>query len=142
MDYTENTLKTFSAGSFLPRPANFSVLSNDRKRPALIFLLPVRSSAVPFLHFSCHSIFVFMRNNPTDLPVAASQAYDQLSEFFDQYNLPESKTMLWKFFTATVTGHYEQLSVIEKENIVTFYERLNGLLDSIHTLKPVPQQNQ
>ncbi|HEY1025780.1 MAG TPA: hypothetical protein VGE26_11490 [Sphingobacteriaceae bacterium] len=68
-------------------------------------------------------------------------AYDQLSEFFDQYTLPESKAMLWKWFKATVTGSFsapdeqEQLSLVEKENIVTYYERMNALLDAIHALK-------
>lgn len=53
-------------------------------------------------------------------------------EFFDQYSLPESKAMLWKWFTTTTTGGFAQLSTVEKENLITFYERLNALLDGIH----------
>ncbi|MES3016645.1 MAG: hypothetical protein V4721_02650 [Bacteroidota bacterium] len=52
-------------------------------------------------------------------------------QFFDFYDAAGAKEMLWKWFTATVTDGYGACTPMEKENIVTLYERLSCLLDGI-----------
>lgn len=56
----------------------------------------------------------------------------QPEQFFDFYSHQGAKEMLWKWFSATVTGGFSELSPIEKENIISLYERLNNLLASLH----------
>ncbi len=55
-------------------------------------------------------------------------------QFFDLYNHAGAKEMLWKWFTVTMTDGYSTCNSIEKENIVTFYERLNALLDGMYQM--------
>ncbi len=52
--------------------------------------------------------------------------------FFDLYDLAGAKEMLWKWFVATVTDSYSTCTSLEKENIVSLYERLNGLMDGLY----------
>ena len=68
-------------------------------------------------------------------PGASGSPADALAEFFDQYSLAESKSMLWHWYKATTTGNFGDLSKIERENMATFYERLNNLLNAVHALK-------
>lgn len=63
--------------------------------------------------------------NPSGDPLLTEQ-------FFDLYDHAGAKEMLWKWFAATVTDGYGTCTSLEKENIVTFYERLNGLLDGMY----------
>ena len=53
-------------------------------------------------------------------------------QFFDFYSHRGAKEMLWKWFTATVSDGFSELSPLEKENIITLYERLNKLVDGLH----------
>ena len=53
-------------------------------------------------------------------------------QFFDFYSHQGAKEMLWKWFSATVSDGFSELSPLEKENIITLYERLNQLLESLH----------
>ena len=53
-------------------------------------------------------------------------------QFFDYYNHAEAKEMLWKWLVATVTDGYSTCTPVEKENIVSLYERLSGLLDGMY----------
>lgn len=64
-------------------------------------------------------------------------------QFFDFYSPQEAKEMLWKWFSATVTDGFSKLSPIEKENIISLYERLNQLLDGVHgSVKPKPENHE
>jgi hypothetical protein len=65
------------------------------------------------------------QKNPSGGPLLPEQ-------FFDFYDLAGAKEMLWKWFTTTMTDGYSICTTIEKENIVTFYERLNGLVDGMY----------
>ena len=56
-------------------------------------------------------------------------------EFHDQYDLRSSKAMLWDWFKATTTGNYSDLTLIERENIATFYERMDDLMEKVFSLK-------
>ncbi|MEJ7778906.1 MAG: hypothetical protein WKF68_04880 [Daejeonella sp.] len=56
----------------------------------------------------------------------------QPDQFFDFYSHQGAKEMLWKWFSATVSGGFSELSAIEKENIIALYERLNTLLEALH----------
>lgn len=53
-------------------------------------------------------------------------------QFFDFYSQQGAKEMLWKWFTATVSDGFSELSPLEKENIITLFERLNNLVDALH----------
>lgn len=53
-------------------------------------------------------------------------------QFFDFYSHQGAKEMLWKWFTATVSDSFSDMSALEKENIITLYERLNNLLDGLN----------
>ncbi len=70
--------------------------------------------------------------NPTGIPLLPEQ-------FFDFYDHAEVKGMLWKWLVATVTDGYGTCSPIEKENIVSLYERLSGLLDGLY--KPIKSKS-
>ncbi len=48
---------------------------------------------------------------PHDSPIRPEQ-------FFDFYSHQGAKVMLWKWFTATVTDGFSELTPIEKENIM------------------------
>ena len=63
--------------------------------------------------------------NPSSGPLLPEQ-------FFDFYDHAEAKEMLWKWLVATVTDGYSTSTPVEKENIVSFYEKLNGLLDGMN----------
>lgn len=64
-------------------------------------------------------------------------------QFFDFYSPQEAKEMLWKWFSATVTDGFSKLSPIEKENIISLYERLNQLLDGVYgSVKPKPEDHE
>lgn len=65
--------------------------------------------------------------NPSGGPLLPEQ-------FFDFYDHAEAKEMLWKWFVATVTDGYSTCSSVEKENIVSLYEKLNGFLDGMSNL--------
>lgn len=52
-------------------------------------------------------------------------------QFFDFYSPQGAKELLWKWFTATISDGFSDLSSLEKENIITLYERLNNLLDEL-----------
>ncbi len=71
-------------------------------------------------------------------PVFKSIEPDQ---FFDFYSHEGAKEMLWKWFTATVTDGFSELAPLEKENIITLYERLNSLLDSLHAAEAAKAKN-
>ena len=60
---------------------------------------------------------------------------DIFAEFFDQYDLRSSKAMLWNWFKATTTANYGDLSLVERENLATFYERMDDLMDTVFSLK-------
>jgi len=60
---------------------------------------------------------------------------DQLTEFFDHYNLEESKNTLWSWLRTTVTGNFGELTTVEKDNIMTFYEQLNKFLPSADAIR-------
>ena len=62
-------------------------------------------------------------------------------QFFDFYSNQGAKEMLWKWFTATVTDGFSELSPLEKENIITMYERLNKLLESLHAVESAKSQD-
>lgn len=62
--------------------------------------------------------------NPSGVPLLPEQ-------FFDYYDHAEAKEMLWKWFATTVTDGYGACTPVEKENIVSLYEKLNSLLDGI-----------
>lgn len=55
-------------------------------------------------------------------------------QFFDFYSHQGAKEMLWKWFSATVSGGFSELTAIEKENIIALYERLNNLLEGLHSV--------
>lgn len=66
-------------------------------------------------------------------------------QFFDFYSQEGAKEMLWKWFVTTVTDGFSNLSTVEKENIISLYERLNELLDGMQsagTSKPETTNNQ
>ncbi len=64
-------------------------------------------------------------------------------QFFDFYSPQEAKEMLWKWFSATVTDGFSKLSSIEKENILSLYERLNQLLDGVNgSAKSKPEDHE
>lgn len=71
-------------------------------------------------------------NNPS---ATSGNPEDTLAEFFDQYSLPESKTMLATCYRATASGNFNTLKEIDRENIATFYERLGFLLEAVYSLK-------
>lgn len=64
--------------------------------------------------------------NPSGVPLLPEQ-------FFDYYDHAEAKEMLWKWLVATVTDGYSTCTSVEKENIVSLYERLSGLLDGMYS---------
>ena len=64
-------------------------------------------------------------------------------QFFDFYSHQEAKEMLWKWFSATVTDGFSNLSALDKENIISLYERLNQLLDGVNgSVKPKPEDHE
>ncbi len=62
-------------------------------------------------------------------------------QFFDFYSHHGAKEMLWKWFTATVSDGFSELSPLEKENIITLYERLNKLVDGLHAYETVKSKD-
>lgn len=72
------------------------------------------------------------QNNPS---AAFYNPDEALVEFFDQYSLSESKAMLWNWYKATTTGNFADLEKVERENLATFYERVDNLLNAAHALK-------
>ena len=68
-------------------------------------------------------------------PAVSGSPEDLFAEFLDQYDLQSSKAMLWNWFKATTTGNYSDLSLIERENLATFYERMDNLMDTVFSLK-------
>ncbi len=56
-------------------------------------------------------------------------------QFFDYYSHQGATEMLWKWFTATVSDGFSELSPLEKENIITLYERLNKLVEGLHAVE-------
>jgi hypothetical protein len=76
------------------------------------------------------------KNYPSNYPLTASASpHNALAEFFDQYSLPESKAMLWNWYKATTTGNFANLDKVEWENLATFYERIDNLLNAAHAFK-------
>ena len=51
--------------------------------------------------------------------------------FFDQHSPEEAKAKLWQWFTVAVTGHFDGLSVTQKEDLVTFYEQVRDLVEGL-----------
>lgn len=56
--------------------------------------------------------------------------------FFDEHSLEEAKAKLWEWFTVAVTGHFDRLSVTEKEDLVTFYEQVRDLVEGLAPSSP------
>lgn len=63
---------------------------------------------------------------------------EALEAYFDWYSPEEAKAKLWQLFTVAVTGHFDRLSLTEKENLVTFYEKVRDLIEGIAP-DPAPQ---
>ncbi|MGV3686076.1 MAG: hypothetical protein ACO1NS_10650 [Daejeonella sp.] len=65
----------------------------------------------------------------------------EAEQFFDFYSHESAKEILWKWFTATVTDGFSELSQVEKENIISLYERLDSLLEGIQLPDPIKPDN-
>ncbi|MGX5689453.1 hypothetical protein [Arcticibacter tournemirensis] len=65
----------------------------------------------------------------------AKAAFDCLTaEFFSHYSLQESRELLWFWFKATVSGNYCRLPHLERDNLITFYEELDQLVETVWNL--------
>lgn len=53
-------------------------------------------------------------------------------DFLNFYDPGGPQRMLWKWFAVTVSDSFASCSQIEKENIVLFFERMNGLLEGLN----------
>lgn len=68
-------------------------------------------------------------------PAEKADPLQVVHEFFDFSHLPQARELLWKWFTATVTeGFSSSLTYVEKANLVSFYERLEKLVEAAHLL--------
>ena len=57
-----------------------------------------------------------------------------LASLFDFAHLPELRSMLREWFNCTITGSWHQLSVQERQDMVTFVEKMEQLLELAHLL--------
>lgn len=56
-------------------------------------------------------------------------------DFFDFANIAQIREMLWLWLSATVIGDFPHgLSRIERDSILTLYEKLEKLIDAAHLL--------
>ncbi|PYF72985.1 hypothetical protein [Pedobacter nutrimenti] len=67
-------------------------------------------------------------NQPNSIPLSAQL----ISSFFSDYHLEESQNLLWQLFKLAFSENWASLSVIEKENLTTFYEQLDALLVAVY----------
>lgn len=58
-------------------------------------------------------------------------AKNVLHSFCLCYNAEESQRNLWLLFSVAFTGNLQALTIVEKQNLLSFYEQLNGLLSVI-----------
>lgn len=59
---------------------------------------------------------------------------EQIAEFNDFYDLRGSRRMLWELFRAATVSNFSSLSEIERDDLATFYERMDNLLETIHAI--------
>jgi hypothetical protein len=67
-------------------------------------------------------------NQPDQTPLSAQL----ISAFFSDHHLEESQNLLWQLFKLAFSESWASLSVIEKENLTTFYEQLDALLVAVY----------
>lgn len=53
-------------------------------------------------------------------------------DLLDFYDPGGPQRMLWNWFSVTVSDSFSSCSQTEKENIVLFFERMNGLLEGLN----------
>jgi len=59
-----------------------------------------------------------------------------LDVLFDYEHLPQWRDSLWTLFKTTVLGDaYNNLELIERNNLLTFYEQLEKLVELAHIIK-------
>ena len=59
---------------------------------------------------------------------------DILQECFHDFSLAETKTYLWQLFSLTVSGGYNRQPLERRENLLTFYEHLQKVLDALEPI--------
>ena len=59
---------------------------------------------------------------------------DILQECFYDFSLAETKTYLWQLFSLTVSGGYNRQPIERRENLLTFYEHLQKVLDALEPI--------
>lgn len=71
-----------------------------------------------------------MKTKNSNSPLATSI----LHECFNNFSAKESRELLWKLFSLTISGSFCSQPVQERENLVAFYEHLQQVLEVVGEL--------
>jgi uncharacterized cysteine cluster protein YcgN (CxxCxxCC family) len=67
--------------------------------------------------------------------ISENASLETLKDFFKQHSLEESRNTLWKWLNVSGCGAFDKLDVKEREDLLTFYAHLQGLLETVHKIK-------
>lgn len=67
--------------------------------------------------------------------ISENASLEGLKDFFKQHSLEESRNNLWKWLNVSGSGAFDKLDAKEREDLLTFYAHLQGLLETVHKIK-------
>lgn len=65
----------------------------------------------------------------------ANNEIETIKDFFNYHSLEESRDSLWKWLNVSGSSGFNELSISEREDLLTFYAHLQGLIEAVHKLK-------
>ncbi|KAA8482405.1 hypothetical protein BDE36_3493 [Arcticibacter tournemirensis] len=58
--------------------------------------------------------------------------FEGIADFVSAYSQEESKALLWLLLKCSISGNLLTLNSTERQNLLTFYEHLDGLLSEVY----------